>query len=147
MRPCRLGEVFHLLDIEIERIAVERTHRKIWAGVVWLAVRNGMQGIQANEACAEIYRGPVDKLVKIRDISASPVPLRTKRVETYRDTSGFPLMGISSPRAGDDSGGTRDGGFSIGEYLDLDAVIAERHIRGQRHHFTGKTLPAQLSRT
>jgi hypothetical protein len=68
----RGGEVFDGVDVEVEEVAVKDGRRQVGAGVVGLAVEDGVERIEGDVASAGVGGDPVDDAAKRGEVTASP---------------------------------------------------------------------------
>src|SRR5690242_4810217 len=100
-RAPRAGEIFNRLDVEIDVVLIKNGIWRIRAGIERLAIVDGVQRVQGDEAGLESVGGPIDESHEVAKIAAAPVAGRPYPVETDRDSGGAPaLAGVGTrPRA------------------------------------------------
>ena len=136
-------EIRHRFDIQIDRIAIEDRVGQIRAGVVRLAVGNGVQRVERDEAGAGLLGHPVDNSLQIGGIAASPVPMRAQAVEADREpgrAARFEPRRLIGPCWAHDQPRRRAG---IARHLDREFVIAERKIVGEPDALADQPFAAQ----
>ena len=69
------SEVLDGLDVEVDGVAGKRRERKVRAGIVGLAVVQGVQRVQADERHAERGNRPAREAAQVGEIADSPVAL------------------------------------------------------------------------
>ena len=114
----------HALDIEIQKISIQRAVRQIGTGVVRLAVGNRVQRIQRDERRA---RGSqhVDRRAQIGEIAAAPVARRPQAVETQPDARHAAFDHARAPRAHDEAGVLEGLLLRLFHPVDAQVVIAQ----------------------
>ena len=125
----RGGEVFDGVDVEVEEVAVKDGCRQVGAGVVGLAVEDGVEGVEGDVASAGVVCDPVDDAAEGGEITASPGAGGVDAVEADSEAGEF-TAGFKGGAEVGAAGADDEPGFGAeGSGLDLKRVVAERGRR------------------
>ncbi len=142
----RIPEILDRLHIQIDRVLEERRTGQVGAYVERLAVGDGVQGVQADEACLHVVGEPIDDRVQVGEIAAAPVPGGTQSIERDRQAARAPAVtddrgNPSAVGAEDEAHGRVPAAF---REPDLDVVVAAWSGGRERHFLAHEGDAAQV---
>ena len=93
-RPARSRQLGYRFDIDVDVVPVVAAVRKVWAGVVWSAVGNLMQGVQSDETGPKSVDRPGGKAHQIGEIATAPVSGGAQTIEADANARGAEVLTV-----------------------------------------------------